>query len=254
MGKLYLLKKNFGKVWALENNEAVPINQKEIEYFTNNLILKINDASESKELARLSFGKNQKKVLQLNEQLVKKIDKNFLNNLLKELKRYSILKYYKIDKKKISGFYVSVVDLFTKPVFLRALRRQMKSKRHLHGLSKGIVKHLWCVALFCYIKSKENKEYLARAGMLHDLTLRCNNYVADLEHQKTAAELAQKMDEPYEVVTAIEDHLFFDMIRLKRLPRTIIARKLVWYDTIISIQDRVFSVLIKIKGLFKNGN
>lgn len=239
------------KFWVLKNKEAVPLNYKEIETFTGNLIHRINSIALAKEISKIEIKNNLNLIFKANKQIIKKIDKKILIDFVKELQRYSILNYYKINERDIINFYCCVIDLFKKLAFLKALKKQIKSERHLHGLSKGILKHLWSVSLFCYIKSKKERYALSitRAGFLHDITLKHNNFVADLVHQKSAASLARKIGETEDVVSAIEDHLFFDILRLRRFPKTTIARKLLLYDTIISSQERITSILLKIKNL-----
>jgi putative nucleotidyltransferase with HDIG domain len=244
-------KRGFGKVWVLEDDEAAETNSAAIKTLTKQLIAELRRVDHQKDLTRQDFARHEREILKHNSELVAKIDKKYLISLVEELQKYTLVKYRNINEKEIIKFYTSILDLFEKPLFVKALEKQMESKRHLHGLEKGILKHLWSVSLLSHLKSKgAERALLARAAMLHDIALLHNNYVADLQHQKTAADLARKLGEPEEVVKAVEDHLFFDMIRLHRLPRTRVARKLLWYDSVISVKDRIVSVVLKVKNLF----
>ena len=242
------LSRFFGKIWVLESIDAAETNGKR---FNDKVLSFIKEIKKSEYSKRLSGSTYSPRLKELNLKLVQSIRKDLIDDLLEEIQEDTILSLF--DAQNLFYDYLScVADLFTKPIFIKNLKNQMKNKRHIHGLGEYIVKHTFCVSILGYLRGGVNAELLARTGMIHDLTIKNNsNYVAEFEHPITSSELARKLGESADIQATIRQHLFADIIRLGRIPKPKIARDFLIYDSFIAITERLFSMKIKFKELIK---
>lgn len=208
-----------GSFWAFDESQAVDIGAE-----------KISDLSHRS----LYFYKNDR----------------LLREFVKLIKKDSFLRFFKLDLKIVRRYFAAIDDLFKKPVFRDKFIFQIKNKRSMHGIRLAVPKHIWSVSLMLFYLNRNRKDAAAyaRAGLLHDICLKgtIDSYVADFKHPVRGSDLCRKLGEKQVVIDAVEDHLFPNIIRFRRLPRSHLGWQLLAVDIILACFERMTSIWLKI--------
>lgn len=245
-----VIKRIVGSVWALEDGDAVSVNSDGVIGFTRQLLSLVAQSSDAPRLSVLKPSSDYPLILELNRALVGQLGRGFFLDGVRGIKGYSVTKFFRPPEEEILEYFASVIDILLRPLYVKHLRLQLDNPRHLHGLSRAVVKHLWAVSLFAFLwaKDKNVARDLARAGLYHDITLQGNkSYIADFQHPVSGAEIARQLNEPESVVVAVEQHLFPDILRLRRLPSSRTTLLLLFSDVVVATAERCISIGLKLK-------
>lgn len=247
-----VIKKIVGAVWVLQDEDAPRTNSEKIAELTRQLLSLITHAPNISRISTLKPSSDYALILALNKVLVEHLDIGFLLDMVGKIKKYSIIRLFRPSEEEILQYFTSVIDILTRPPYVTQLRAQLDNPRHLHGLSRAIVKHLWTVSLFAFLWTKDKNigRDVARAGLYHDITLHeKSSYIADFQHPQSGAEIARQLYESDLVTGAVEQHLFPDILRLWRFPSSRVAILLLISDVVVATTERCISIWLKSKRL-----
>lgn len=246
-------KKTIAKVWALDDAEAVPINGEKIMCLTRALIEAVARSPHAKELARLRFEHEERRIFIMNRRVVAGFPRSLIHDLRKELTCFGVLAYLTVSPQDFDEYLACVIDIFTKRPFLSAISWHFSRRRQQHGLRFGVIRHLWSVSLTAFFLTRAHMlaRALARAGLYHDIALHeSQHYLTDFEHPRKSAEVARACGEPESICRAVEEHLAFGLLRRGwRRQRSPTGRRLMFFDSLVALSERGMSVGIKVKEL-----